>query len=170
MARTNRSGLTSPLIDALKKKGYNQTQIGEMFGVTRQHVSWVKNHYGGVTQTAREEAMEHWPFKAAGARFHDSTFDRRLRDHLEYMHTRGEGMADNKLRRLYSFYKRLEIENLVVEFDPNIPPTEGNSVGGYALRPKEESDGDLIIRVNEHTELTPAGQAVWRFPPELPAV
>jgi hypothetical protein len=170
MARTNRSGLTAALIDTLRKQGYTQSQIAEMHGVTRQHVSWVKSHYGGVTPTAREFVMQHFPFKA-GSRFHDSTFDRRLRDHLEYMQTGGLGMDANKLRRLLSFYKRLEAENLVVEFDPNNPPTEGNAVGGYVLRPREESDGDLIIRVNEHTEeLTPAGKVLWRFPTELPTV
>lgn len=167
MARTNRSGITPSVIDALRKQGYTQSQIADMFGVTRQHVSWVKQNYGGVTPTPREDVMQHFPFPA-GAKFHDSPYDRRLRDHLEYQATGGQGMDVGKLRRLYSFYKRLQTDNAVVEFDPDIPPEDGNQVGGYALRPREESDGDLIIRVNQYTELTKAGRILWRFPPELP--
>lgn len=166
MARKNRSGLTASIIETLRRKGFTQSQIAEMFGVTRQYVSWVRQNYDGVTPTPREDVMQHFPFK--GAIFHDSTYDRRLRDHLEYQVTGGDGMSADKLRRLRSFYNKLQSENLVVEFDPDTPAEDGNKPGGYTLRPREKSDGDLIIRVNEHTELTAAGQVLWRFPPKLP--
>lgn len=39
--------LTPAIIDDLKRKGFNQSRTAEMYGVTRQHVSWVKRTYGG---------------------------------------------------------------------------------------------------------------------------
>lgn len=169
MARKNRSGLTASVLDALRKRNLTQAQIAEMFDVTPQYVSWVKREYGGVTATPREETRKHFPFKVP-ERFNGSSYDKRLRDHLEFSTTGGVDMSKDQLRRLRWFYRKLQANNLVVEFDPNNPPEPGNKLGGYALRPREESDGDLIIRVNDDTRLTPEGEKLWRFPPELPSV
>jgi Fe2+ or Zn2+ uptake regulation protein len=56
----------------------------------------------------------------------------------------------------------------VVEFDPALPPCEDASVGGFAYRDRLESDGDLLIRVNEHTHLSDEGRKVWSMPKVLP--
>ncbi|AGI61752.1 transcriptional repressor [Mycobacterium phage BTCU-1] len=91
----------------------------------------------------------------------------RLREHGEYMATGGVGMDELKLSRLRGFYKKLRDQ--VLEYDPNIPPIEGVSrQGGWAYRPRKPEDGDLLIRVNDYTDLTDEGRMIWRFPPREP--
>jgi len=154
-------------LEALKRKGFNQSQIAEMKGVTRQYISWVKRYYGG-NLTPREQALEAWPWEVPAA-MNMAAPCRRLRDHAEYWATGGKGMAEHKLRDLRGFYKRLHENDEVVEFDPEIPPQPGVSApGGFAYRKREPEDGDLIIRVNEHTNLTEQGRRIWRFPPREP--
>jgi len=155
--------LTLAIIEALKGKGLNQTEIAEMYGVTRQYVSWIKHTYGGRL-TPREQVMEEWPFQVPVRMGNTSPF-KRLRDHGEYVATGGYGMSHDKLSRLRGWYRKLRDENLVLEFDPNIPPIEGVSyAGGWAYRKRRQSDGDLLIRVNEHTHITEKGRMIWRFP------
>lgn len=176
MANTRNPVLTPEDIEEFKRKTnpktgkkYTQNDIAEMFGVTRQYVSWVKrNKARSYSKTPREIALENYPWKT-GERFHNASPNRRMRDHAEYMATGGKGMDASKLQRLIWFYNFLESENVVVEFNPSIPPIEGvSSDGGFAYRPRKDSDGDLIIRVNEHTTLTEKGKMLWRFPPRKP--
>jgi hypothetical protein len=71
-----------------------------------------------------------------------------------------------KLNLLKGFYDRLKAQ--VVEFDPALPPSEGISEGGFAYRQRVESDGDLLIRVNQHTHLSDEGRKIWRLPDVMP--
>jgi len=159
--------LTVSIIDDLKAKGYNQSEIARMYGVTRQHVSWIKHTYGGRL-TPREKALKHFPFKVPAAMTHSSPY-RRLRDHAEFVATNGVGMSADKLKRLRTFYRNIRENNLVLEFDPAIPPQPGVSRrGGWAYRPRTPEDGDLLIRVNEHTHLTEEGRSIWRLPAQEP--
>jgi hypothetical protein len=77
-------------------------------------------------------------------------------------------MSEDKLTRLRAFVKMLRDENLVVEFDPDLPPEDGVSgtAGGWAYRKRRKRDGDLLVRVNEHTHLTDEGRTIWRLPPD----
>ena len=43
--------LSLAAIEDLRKKGYNQTEIAKMYGVSRQAVSWHKKTYGGFLTT-----------------------------------------------------------------------------------------------------------------------
>ena len=162
-ARGEYQRLTIAVIESLKNKGYSQADIARMFGVTRQAVTWHKKQYGG-SLTPRETVLQHFPWMVPTDMGQCSVF-RRIRDHGEYVATGGAGMTDDKLSRLRSFYRRLRDENLVVEFDPNLPPEPGVSVaGGFAFRSRTPDDEDLLIRVNEHTHLTDEGRKIWRFP------
>ncbi|ERB55290.1 hypothetical protein N806_29685 [Rhodococcus sp. P27] len=154
-------------VEDLKNKGYSQTEIAEMYGVTRQYVSWIKHTYGGRL-TPKEQVLQHFPWDVPVHMGQSSPY-RRLRDHGEYVATGGVGMTEDKLKRLRTFYKRLRDGNLVVEFDPELPPERGvSSVGGFAFRNREPDDDDLLIRVNEYTHLTDEGKMIWRFPPREP--
>ncbi|MBB2993659.1 transcriptional regulator with XRE-family HTH domain [Mycolicibacterium iranicum] len=42
-----RKPLTLAIIEDLKGKGYSQSEIARMYGVTRQYVSWIKHNYNG---------------------------------------------------------------------------------------------------------------------------
>lgn len=161
------SKLTLAIIEALKSKGLNQSEIAEIYGVTRQYVSWIKHTYGGHL-TPREEVMKEWPFDVPVRMGNTSPF-KRLRDHGEYIATGGAGMSHDKLSRLRGWYRKLREENLVVEFDPTLPPDPGvSSAGGWAYRKRRKSDGELLIRVNKYTRLTEKGRMIWRFPPADP--
>ena len=152
--------LTLAIIESLKAQGLSQSEIGRQFGVTRQAVSWHVRTYGG-SLTPRQKALESWPW-IVPTRFNQQSVFRRLRDHGEFWATKGEGMDFVKLSSLRGFYQRLEDQ--VVEFDPALPPSDGISEGGFAYRERLESDGDLLIRVNQHTHLSDEGRKVWRMP------
>lgn len=158
--------LTPAEIDRLKNKGLTQSDIARLYQVTRQYISWIKYYHGGRL-TPREEVMKHWPFVVPADMTQTSPF-KRLRDHGEYVATGGVGMSEDKLSRLRKFYQRLRDENLVVEFDPRIPPIEGvSNKGGWAFRKRRASDLNMLIRVNEYTDLTDYGKRVWVLPPNI---
>ena len=119
------------MVQDLKNKGFNQSEIAEMYGVTRQYISWIKHAYGGRL-TPRESVNQHFPFEVPMEMGQTSPF-KRLRDHGEYVITGGVGMSEDKLQRLRSFYRKLRDEKLVLEFDPGLPPIPGvSNKGGWA--------------------------------------
>jgi hypothetical protein len=158
--------LSKEVIEALKLKGYNQSQIAEMFNVSRQAVSWHLKTYGG-RMTPRQIVNESWPWGTTNAHGKAVPY-KKLRDHGEFMATGGRGMSEDKLNRLRTWWRKLRDENLVVEFDPNIPPMPGVSpYGGFAYQERVSDDDDLLIRVNEHTRLTEEGKMIWCWPTAL---
>jgi hypothetical protein len=156
--------LTLAVIESMKRKGLTQSDIARKFGVSRQAISYYVRKYGGEL-TPRQKALESWPW-IVPVRLSTQVPYKRLRDHGEYYATAGKGMGFDKLSLLLAFYKRLE--GFVVEFDPDLPPSEGVGIGGFAYRERLESDSDLLIRVNEHTHLSDEGLKVWRMPAVLP--
>lgn len=164
------SGLTPAMIEALKRQGYNQSEIGEMFGITRGRVSQIKYQATRFSRTARERAMDIFPFRVPKEPFQHNSPDKRLRDHAEYMISGGKGMSQNKLRRLGWFYNKLRAEGLIVVFDKSIPPSPGIKYGGYGYVERTAADDDYIVRFNEDTQLTEEERLMWRFPPVIPEV
>lgn len=162
-----KGGLSKAVIEELKTKGYNQSQIAAMFGVTRQAVSWHLKTYDAQL-SPRQIVNKSWPWQTTSG--HGKSVPcRRLRDHGEYMATSGKGMSPDALKRLRSWWRKLDDENLVVEFDPNLPPLAGLSPhGGFAYRARQGYDADLLIRVNEHTRLTEEGARIWCWPIDFP--
>lgn len=159
--------LSLAVIEELKAKGFTQSDIARMYGVTRQAVSWWKRNYNGRL-TPREAANENFPWRVTTDHTRASVY-RRMRDHGEYMATGGKGMSEDKLSRLRAFYRTIREDNVVLEYDPDIPPVDGfASYGGFAWRKRRKSDGDLIIRVNKYTELSDEGRMIWRLPPTDP--
>lgn len=159
--------LSIAVIEELKNKGYSQSEIARMYGVSRQAVSWHKINYGGH-RTPREMINDHFPWIVPTELCQTSPY-KRMRDHGEYMATGGKGMARYKLDRLRAWYRKLREDNVVVEYDPRIPPEPGvSNRGGFAYRDRRQTDGDLLVRVNEYTELTEEGRRIWRFPPRDP--
>lgn len=159
----NLGQLSLAVIEYLKSKGFTEADIAREFGVSRQAVNYHVRTYNGK-RTPRQRAIDEFPFKVPSDQGQTSPF-KRLRDHGEYMLTHGKGMSEGKLERLRSFYRKLRDENLVLEFDPTIPPEPGVSkYGGWAYRSRTKRDKDLLIRVNEYTRLTEAGKEIWKFP------
>lgn len=150
-------------IEALERKGLSKNQIAEILEVTRQSLwRFVSQHR--TERTPRQFVAEHFPWKVPAAMMQTSPH-KRMRDHGEWMSTGGEGMSFDKLQRLRRWYKFMREENVVLEFDPEIPPNPGvSNRGGFAYRPRVESDGDLLIRVNRHTVMTSEGRIFWALP------
>lgn len=163
MPNTREPILTPALIEEEKRAGLTQRQIARKYGVSDQYVSKVKHKTDRYSRTARERVMEHFPWTVPST-MQRSAPHHRIRDHAEYRATSGEGMSRNKLYQLHLWYRRLRDEDIVLEFSPDIPPSEFTKYGGFAYRPRTESDGNLIIRVNEHTMLTEEGAELWRMP------
>lgn len=153
-------------IEALRRQGYSQSDIAEMHGVSRQAVSWQKQTYGGYL-TYRQVVNKAWPWATTNLHSKSKVYQR-LRDHGEYMLTDGAGMSEDKLARLRSWWQKLRKDDLVVEFDPALPPLRGVSPhGGFALRHRVPEDRDLLIRVNKHTTLTEGSRRIWCWPADL---
>lgn len=156
------------LIEALKNKGMNQTAIAESLGCTRQNISYHVRYHGGKLTPKQQLLEDHFPIQVNRERSQTAPF-RALRYHAEWLATKGIGMTDDKIQRLRSFYKKLRDGNLVLEYDPDIPPIAGVSkTGGFAYRKRLPKDGEMLIRQNEYTDLTDYGKILWRFPPVEP--
>lgn len=167
VTKNARSPLIFSVIEDLRRKGYNQSEIAELHGVSRQAVSWQKQTYGGAL-TPRQRANLAWPWETTHAHGKAAGYQR-LRDHGEFMATGGKGMSENKLSRLRSWYRKLRDEDVVLEFDPSFPPEPGVSPsGGFRYVKRRQSDANLLIRVNEHTTMSKEGRRIWRFPPRDP--
>lgn len=174
--RPDRSvGLTPAIIEALKRrinpstgKRYTQSDIAEMYGITRQRVSQIKLEVTNFSRTDRERARDIYPFLVPKEPFQHAAPDKWLRNHAEYMVSGGKGMSEEKLRRLRWFYNKLRRDNVVVIFGLDVPPSEENKHGGYAYVPRTEGDGDFLVRFNEDCPLNEEEKLLWRFPPVEP--
>ncbi|QFG08654.1 immunity repressor [Mycobacterium phage Vanisoa] len=166
--RPTRAPLLFSTIEDLRRKGHNQSEIAEMHGVTRQAVSWQKKTYGG-RMTPRDIVREAWPFQTTNTNTKSQAYQR-LRDHGEFQTAGFKGMSDNKIMRLKAWWRKLRDEDVVLEFDPNIPPGPGLAGGGFRYVPRDiVVDGlELVIRVNEHTApLDEKKRLIWSFPHDL---
>lgn len=166
--RPTRAPLLFSTIEDLRRKGHNQSEIAEMHGVTRQAVSWQKKTYGG-RMTPRDIVREAWPFQTTNAHTKSQPYQR-LRDHGEFQTSGFKHMSDNKIMRLKAWWRKLRDEDVVLEFDPSIPPGPGMAGGGFRYVPRDiVTDGlELVIRVNEHTApLDEKKSLIWSFPHDL---
>jgi hypothetical protein len=174
MGDNTRPRMNPEEIEALLRKGFSQTEVAASLGLTRQAVSHQVRYGGGRVRTerymtGRQEARRFWPFPDSTPDQNRQQVAKRLVDHAEWVSpTRSTELSAYKQYRLMLFYRKLRLDGLVVEFDPATPPHKGMPFGGFRFVPREESDGDSIIRVNQYTELTAESEEVWQFPPTMP--
>lgn len=166
-------GMTPDTIRFFRDQGRSDAWIGRLFGVTRQAVSKMAKAYG-LPKSKHRIARDSAPF-LVNAKMNRATVAQRLRAHRLYvMFPDSHGLTDKEISRLRSFYEKLKNEGLVVEFDPTIPPNPGVSAqGGFAYRKRETRDGDLLLRLNEHTYVEDEYEGssfyeTWSFPLEYP--
>lgn len=160
-----RQPLVFSVIEDLRRKGYNQSEIARMHGVTRQAVSLQLKTYGGRL-TPRQIVRKAWPWTTTNEHGKSKAFQR-LRDHGEFMTTRSRGMNDEKMKLLKAWWRKLRDEDVVLEFDPSIAPYPGMAGGGFRYVPRTLADDDLLIRVNEHTDLPEEGKLFWCWPSDI---
>ncbi|MCX8557902.1 MULTISPECIES: hypothetical protein [Mycobacteriaceae] len=153
-------------IEELRRKGFNQTEIANLHGVSRQAVSWHKTTYGGQKST-RQIVNQAWPWETTSSHSKSVAYQR-LRDHGQFIAAGAREMSDFKRGRHAAWVKMMRENDFVLEFDPNIPPTPRIAPGGgFAYRKRDPRlDGfELLIRVNEFTNLTPEGRRLWSYAP-----
>ncbi len=164
MDRDKLPELSLAAIEDLKRKGFSQSDIAELYGVTRQAISyWIKT-YGG-RKTPRQEVLQSWPLTVPQPMTQTAVY-RNLRNHAEYVITGGVGMKPDDLKRLEAFYRFIVDNDFIVEFDPTlVPPESMTSKGGWAWRTRRKSDGDLLIRENNYiTATTEDWKDIWLLP------
>ena len=146
--------------ELLQQDGMTQADVARYFGRTRSAVNHALARAGMDVRTPRQKAQEAFPWTISRKRS-GRYLEKRLRDHLDFYATGGGGMTDDRLHKLLLFYRQLLDQNCVVEYRPE----------GFDRVPREERDGELIIRLNEFCkELTDVQRSAWRFPQELPNV
>jgi hypothetical protein len=175
---TDLPALTLEIIEQFKSKvnpetgkKYTQSDIARMWGVSRQYVSKVKVHSGQpFSRSPRELATQSFPWPNIPAEHNQHHYAKRLHDHAEYMILLGDDMPFWKLYELRNFYRMLQREDAVVEYDPHVKSTDKDPYGGWRLVPRKPEDQELIIRVNEYTIMYPESDVIWSWPPEFPNV
>ena len=164
MTRPNQSGLTPELVRELLNKDLRVTEIARQFGVTVGYVSQLKAKIG--YRTPKQEAMDKMPWKKLPREQQRNRIYQNLRLHLFYVAVGRNGVTASQVDHLLGFYNR--VEDYVVEYDPEIPSTPNNKGGGFQYVPREERDGDLILRRNKHTRIEDGDLVYWRIPARLP--
>src|SRR5690606_28150920 len=117
-------------------------------------------------RTPKQEAMDKMPWKKLPREQQRNRIYQNLRLHLFYVAVGRNGVTASQVDHLLGFYKR--VEDYVVEYDPEIPSTPNNKGGGFQYVPREERDGDLILRRNKHTRIEDGDLMYWRIPARLP--
>lgn len=159
-----------PKLEKLRNQGMTYREIGLELNVSHQTVSNFIKANAPHLLTARQVVSQHFPWRGGSdgvtTEMQKASVYKRMRDFGEWAETNGEGMSAEKLRRLRTWLSYLRRNNVVLEFDPTIPPIDGISPhGGFAYRERVESDGRLLFRVNRWTiEMTPEMYSIWELP------
>ncbi|WP_232852549.1 hypothetical protein [Nocardia acididurans] len=161
MTEMDRSDFTRESVAALLEQGLTKAEIGRLFGVSRQAVLH-KSPARYIRPTYAVEATYPWRVET---RFQSAPPYARTRGHAKVMAHGWKSLSAVQKSRLESWYTFLKNLNVVVEYDPEQPPLKGiASTGGWRYVPRTKADGELIIRINEHTLLTDGALRSWVFP------
>jgi hypothetical protein len=116
-----------------------------------------------LAHTPMDEVREHFPWNVSGNLTEADPY-LSLRAYGEWVATGGRGLPETTVAKARALVQMLRQRDAVLEYDPSLPPVNGLSDhGGFALRPRTEADGDLLVRDNPHTTLTQEGRMIWRF-------
>lgn len=160
--------LTKDVVNQLLKKGWTKTEIAQAYGTTRQAVQWHYNQLQNPYRDPRKVALDALPWKDMPHSHKRARPHVLIADHLEYVHTKGKDMSEDRLRRLSRFYEKLLDRGIVIAYDPEQPPTLNNKFGGWLEIPREERDEDLVIRIDGHTQIPEKDRDLWRIPKKRP--
>lgn len=144
--------------------GWTYERIGALLDITKQGVKWRVNKYYTTVRQTVNRYME--AFDGLGGDHSAAYMCRLVRWHLS-VRVEPDYLNQGQLDRLWTLYRRLRDEDLVVEYDPSIPYHEGDKYGGWRYTEREESDGDLLVRENDDTTIKPEDRWIWTFPENL---
>lgn len=163
-----RQSITPELVVHLTKLGKTQEDIAAMFGVSQSYVSKLKMESG--FKTPREKVLESIPWSVRRGnltpRQARNTLYDRLKDHVVREHN--VKLTADQRARLRKFYRDLLDTNTVIKFDPKDHGTPYNKYGGFKHVAREESDEDLIVRIDDNTPIPADQKPLWTFPARMP--
>src|SRR5690606_20410564 len=160
--------IDSQLVRQLLETGdYSVTSLAAAVGVTKQAISYHADKAGWRSPLA--VAREQIPWKNLPSKARLATPYQRLVQHLQYVAAGEKFLGEEVLsRRRNCYVNTLRGYSVVVEDDPSIPPSPNRKDGDWRYVPRRESDGDLILRQNEHTALSPEQEVRFQVPERLP--
>jgi hypothetical protein len=127
-------------------------RIAKEFGVSRNAIYKILRSRPDLLEYKyRNDQVRLSPWKDVDVETHGKSVQRQyVAHHIEYMLSKGVGMDDYKLRKLRYFWKELgDPQDLVLTYNPYEKPNQWSSTGGWRYEPKQDSDGDLIIRTED---------------------
>ena len=160
------SGLTPAIAQALDRQGVTGVEGARRFGVSRAFWSKQLRATDGFDKKPTDLINEVWPFNVPD-RYTYSRPYKNLRLHAVWMLTQHINREKDRtlLRGFYAFLKNAQ---MCVEYDPTqTEPQWRNKTGGFRYVPLNESDGQLLIRVNQYTrDMSEEMQVLWQMPDE----
>lgn len=132
---------TGDVLLKLRREGKTYDEIAEMYGVTRGAVYLqLRNIPGLVEDRPSHRDMIPWRVKVEHAHAYPAMMLRLLGRRLK-----GQELPEDKAKLLDSWCKSLKDKNLVVHYDPDIPPNAASpKVGGWAYVERQGTDHEWI--------------------------
>lgn len=160
--------LTPEIVAELLAKGMTQSAIAKEYDVSRQYVHTLAKQAGHHPED-RSFVTQHIPWQGLTAEHKNNSIYHALRSHARAQ-LRGDEIVKGQSRvRLLAMYRKLVRFNQVIDFDPNQEPIPSlSNTGGFSYKPREDSDGDYIIKIKPGVHLTEEGKKIWRMPSDLP--
>ncbi|MFB7420744.1 hypothetical protein ACFC1L_39875 [Streptomyces sp. NPDC056210] len=133
--------------------GVKVPQIANAFGVSRNAIYKIVKageREDLLPQRLRTELMRLSPWKDVETQHWNMAQRQYVAHHIEYMLTNGKGMDEYKISRLRYFWGLLgDPMEVVLTYDRNEPRNQWSSSGGWKYVPREDSDGERIIRTED---------------------
>lgn len=162
------SGLTADVARELLESGMTQSEVGKVYGVSRQYVHILAKRAGyEPSKRLNLEGLMPWD-EDFSLHWANHVF-RGLRAHLKtiLLPHEEETIADTRARE--SLFRKLVRYNQVVDFDPAYKPIKGlSSTGGFKFVPRTTEDKNYIVKIKDGMEETPKFKKLWTMPKELP--
>lgn len=159
------TGLSREEIIRLLDRGFTRVEVAEIYNTTPQNVNYYLNQKGPKYLDPRQRAMKHVPWKIKKEHKESAPFHR-IRNHIKFITLGSQRMSGEERDRLRNWYRSLKDLNLVLEYHPDVSPTLSITTGGWRYVQREDRDGDLLIRVNDHTHMSDEAYEYFRFPDE----
>ncbi|WP_406379103.1 hypothetical protein [Streptomyces sp. NBC_00197] len=138
------------IYELLAIDGVNVVRVAKEFGVSRAAIyKRTKARKEVLPQSLKSEIMRHSPWKDVEPEHTKAAQRAYVAHHIEWVLSGGK-IDDWKVPRLRRFYRELgDPQDKVLTYDRNEPPNQWSDTGGWKYVPREESDGDLILRTDD---------------------
>lgn len=155
--KNNRPGLTPAIVEEELRKGKTFAQIGRDFGVSRQAPRDTLKRAGIPipTNETTQTTQDNMPWKGSLDKFRHSKQHQYLFAYAEFMLEGAESLSAARKEDLRAFTNKLK-KGMVLALDQTV---------GFYWVPRTPEDNNLVVRVDEYTNLTNDGETIlWVLP------